>query len=206
MLKLTYAPGTIAIAVAIALEEADIPYEQIKVDFASAEQTKPSYLAINPKGRVPALITEGGAVMTETGALLEYIAALKPDVGLIPDAPTDAAHMRAVMFYIASTMHIAHAHKMRGTRWADLPASHADMAAKVPQTMANCADYVVSDCLRGDFVIGDRFSLADAYLFTVCTWLAGDGVALADFPVIDAYLARMEARDSVKTIRAKGML
>lgn len=206
MLKLYYAPGTISIAVAIALEEAGLPYEAIKVDFATAAQTKPAYLAINPKGRVPALVTQAGTVLTETGALLEYIAARVPDARLMPSDPEEATHMRSVMFYMASTMHVAHAHKMRGSRWADQQSSWEDMTAKVPQTMAACADFVQSDCLRGDFVMGEAFSVADAYAFMVCNWMEGDGVPASNYPKIGNFLATMENRDSVKAMRARGML
>lgn len=205
-MKLFYANGTISIAPAIALVEAGLDHDLSRLDFAEAAQTKPEYLAINPKGRVPALVLADGTVLTETGALLDYIAALAPDAGLVPDAAADAAHMRAVMYYLASTMHVAHAHKMRGTRWADKAESHADMTAKVPQTMAACAAYVEAECLRGDYVCGGAFTVADAYLFVVCNWLAGDGVSVADYPKITAFMARMEARDSVKAVRAKGML
>jgi len=204
-MNLYYARGTISLAPAIALLEAGLPHDLTRVDFASAEQTMPAYLAVNPKGRVPALVLEDGTVLTETGALLDFIAALAPEAGLVPADPVQAAHMRAVMYYLASTMHVAHAHKMRGTRWADKADSHADMAAKVPQTMTDCAAFVVAECLRGDFVCGARFTLADAYLFVVCNWLEGDGVDMQAFPEITAYLARMGARDSVKTVRARGM-
>ncbi len=206
MMKLYYAKGTISIAVAIALEEAGLAYAPVKVDFATAEQTREPYLALNPKGRVPTLVTDSGTVLTETGALLDYVAALVPEAGLLPKTAEDAAHMRGVMYYLASTMHVAHAHKMRGTRWADQPDSHADMAAKVPQTMATCAAYVEANCLRGDFVLGDALSIADPYLFIVCNWLSGDGVEVGDYPAVAGFLARMEARDSVKAVRAKGML
>ncbi|KAG1647489.1 Glutathione S-transferase GST-6.0 [Nymphon striatum] len=161
MMKLYFATGTISVAVAITLEEAGLPYEPLKVDFSKAEQTKPDYLKLNPKGRVPALVTKGGTILTETGALLDYIAALQPDAGLIPQDAEDAAHMRSVMYYLASTMHIAHAHKMRGSRWADQQSSYDDMAAKVPQTMTTCAEYVQTDCLRGDFTTGDSLTIAD---------------------------------------------
>ncbi|MFT6675041.1 MAG: glutathione S-transferase [Sulfitobacter sp.] len=206
MLKLYYATGTISIAVALGLQEAGLPYQAIKVDFASAEQTKPDYLAINPKGRVPALVLENGTILTETGALLDYIAALAPQAGLIPQDPETAAHMRSVMYYLASTMHIAHAHKMRGSRWADAQSSFDDMRAKVPQTMRACADYIQTGCLRGDYVTGDSLSLADLYLFVVCNWLEGDKVSRSDLPQIDAFLNRMETRASVKAVRAKEML
>ena len=206
MLKLYYAPGTISIAVAIALEEAGLAYEPIKVDFGAAAQTKPDYLAINPKGRVPALVTQNGTILTETGALLDYIAALAPDAGLIPSDPEDAAHMRSVMYYMASTMHVAHAHKMRGSRWADQQSSWEDMQAKVPETVAASAAFVQSDCLRGGYVMGDRLSLADPYVYMVSSWMEGDGVPPRDYPAIEAFLANMESRASVKAVRAKGML
>ncbi len=206
MLKLYYAPGTISIAVAIALEEAGLAYDPVKVDFAGAAQTKPEYLAINPKGRVPALVTDKGTVLTETGALLDYIAAIAPDAHLVPQGAEDAAHMRSVMYYLASTMHVAHAHKMRGTRWADQQSSFDDMKAKVPQTVAACATYVEAECIRGDYATGDTLSLADPYLYIVCSWIEGDGVPRAGFPKIDAFLTRMETRTSVKAVREKGML
>lgn len=206
MIKLHFAPGTISIAVAIALEEAGLPYEAIKVDFASGAQTKPDYLAVNPKGRVPALVTSKGTIITETGALLDYIATQAQDAKLVPQDSEAAAHMRSVMYYLASTMHVAHAHKMRGSRWADQQSSFDDMKAKVPETMAACATYVEAECLRADFVTGDTLSIADPYLFMVCSWMEGDGVPRAGFPKIDAFRTRMENRASVKAVREKGML
>ena len=206
MLKLYFAPRTISIAVAIALEEAGLPYEAIKVDFKTAEQTSPIYLAVNPKGRVPALATSDGTVLTETGALLDYVAALSPSAQLVPSDPSEAAKMRGVMYYLASTMHVAHAHKLRGSRWADQPSSFEDMAAKVPETMTACAAFVEAECLAGDYVLGDDFSLAEPYLFVVCNWLSGDGVNVEDFPTIQGFMARMEARPSVQSVRERGML
>lgn len=204
-MRLYYAPGTISVAVAIALHEAGLEFEPVLVSFKEAAQTKPDFLAVNPKGRVPTLETEG-AHLTETGALLDYVAARAPDAGLVPADPLEAAQMRSVMYYLASTMHVNHAHGMRGTRWADAPKSHADMAAKVPQTMAESARYVQDHCLRGPFVLGAHISIADPYLFLVCNWLTGDGVDLADFPRIAAYLAHMRTRASVQAVTRQGML
>ncbi len=206
MMKLYYAPGTISIAVAIALEEAGLPYEPTKVDFKAAEQTLRPYLAINPKGRVPALALDDGTILTETGALLEYIAARAPEAKLIPENPVDAAHMRSAMFYLASTMHVAHAHKMRGARWATQQSSFDDMTALVPQTMAASAGFVEAHILRGDTVLGDSFSIADPYLFIVCNWLEGDNVDVSLYPKIQNFLHQMETRSSVKSVRERGML
>lgn len=205
-MRLHYAPRTISIAVAITLEEAGLTYDAVPVDFKSAEQTKPAYLALNPKGRVPVLETDSGTVLTETGALLDYIAALAPRANLVPDDPEHAAQMRSVMYFLTATMHVNHAHMRRGNRWATEQSSFDDMAAKVPQTMADCARYFVSDCLEGDFVLGDRFSIADPHAYMLCSWLEGDGVSLQGFPEIAAYLDRMKSRPSVQAVTAKGML
>ncbi|WP_425044464.1 glutathione S-transferase family protein [Primorskyibacter sp. S87] len=204
-MQLYYAPNTISIAVAIALEEAGIDYEPVQVDFSISEQTKAAYQQINPKGRVPALVVEGG-ILTETGALLDYIATKAPEAGLVPSDSLQAARMREVMYYLASTMHVNHAHKMRGHRWADAQSSWNDMAAKVPQTMTESCAYIEENGLRGPYVLGTDVSLADCYLHVVCSWLEGDGVDVSAFPKIMAFRDAMETRPSVQAVRAKGML
>jgi len=202
-MKLYYAPGTISIAVAIALNEAGLDYDTQKLDFAAGEQRSDAYAAINPKGRVPALDIKDD-ILTETGAILDYIAALAP--GLLPTDPVQAARARGVMYYLASTMHVNHAHKMRGSRWADNESSRVDMRAKVPRTMTASAAHVETHCITGPYVLGDTPCIADAYLFVVCNWLRGDGVDLAPFPKLRAFMDTMNARPSVIAVRAQGML
>ncbi len=205
MLRLYYAPGTIAVATAITLFEAGLEFEPVPVDFATGEQAKPDYLKINPKGRVPALATDRG-ILSETGALLDYIAAIAPEAGLVPGDPFEAAKMREVMYYLAATMHVNHAHKMRGHRWADKQSSFRDMAAKVPETVAASCAHIETGCRMAPFVLGKAISLADPYLFTVCAWAAGDGVDMTAFPRLSGFLAMMEQRASVRAVRAAGIL
>jgi glutathione S-transferase len=204
-MQLYYAPNTISVAVAIALEEAGIEYETVKIDFTAKEQTGAAYAQINPKGRVPALAVEGG-ILTETGALLEYIADMAPDAGLRPQEPVQLARMREVMFYLASTMHVNHAHRLRGARWAKERSSWKDMQKMVPQTMAASCEYISQAGLRGPFVLGEEISLADCYLYVVCTWLEGDGVNVTDFPKIQNFMTAMEQREAIRAVYAKGML
>ena len=204
-MQLFYTPNTISMSVAIALQEAGIAHDLTLVDFAKAQQTDADYLAINPKGRVPTLVVEGKA-FTETGALLELIATLAPLKNLVPTDPVQAVKMRSVMFYLASTMHINHAHRMRGSRWANEQSSFDDMATKVPETMAASAKYIEEECLTGPFILGDTFSIADIYLFNICTWLAGDGVTASNYPKITTHMAMMETRTSVQKIRELGIL
>ncbi len=119
MMKFFYAPNTCSLASHIALEEAGAEYEAIRIDFTKADQKKPDYLAINPKARVPALVTEQG-VLTETPALLVYVAQRYPASKLAPiEDPFALAEVQAFNSYLCSTVHVAHAHRMRGYRWAD---------------------------------------------------------------------------------------
>ncbi|WP_297771898.1 glutathione S-transferase family protein [uncultured Roseovarius sp.] len=204
-MKLYYAKGTIAIATAIALHEAGLDFDPVRLDFRAGEQTGPEYQAINPKGRVPALVTDQG-ILTETGAILDYIADIAPAAGLRPSDPYEAAKMREAMCYLASTMHVNHAHKMRSHRWADQQSSFDDMKAKSVQTMTESATHVENHMLQGPYVLGETFSLADPYLFVACNWLEGDGVTVADYPKITAFIEAMRGRASVAQVIADNMI
>lgn len=201
MLKLYCAPKTISTAVVVALNESGVHWEPVRVDFASGEQTKPDYLAINPKGRVPVLMTPEGP-LTEAGAILEYLAETAMP-GYVPADPLARARMREVMFYLASTMHVNHAHKMRGRRWANEETSLADMTAKVPETMAASATYI-EGLISGPFLFGRDLTLADFYLYPVANWLEGDGVDVSRYPKITAFLAAMDESRGVRRAKADG--
>jgi glutathione S-transferase len=197
-LTLYLAPGTCAMAVRIALVEAGAPHRIHIVDFAAAEQRSPAYLAINPKGRVPALATERG-VLTETPALLLYVAQRFPAAELAPlDDPFLLARMQEVNSFLASTVHVSHAHGRRGSRWADDEQAIAAMLAKMPQNMRDGFAEIEHHYLTGPWVLGERFSLADIYLFVVASWLKSDGVAIEEFPKVAAHTARMLARPAVQ--------
>ena len=202
MLKLFYAPGTCSLASHIALEEAGADYEARRVDFSTAEQTKPDYLAVNPKGRVPVLLTDRG-VITETPAILTYIAETNPAANLAPRGDAFAfAQLQSFMNYLCSTVHVAHAHGRRGARWADDPAAHEAMKAKVASNMAACFELIENKMLEGPFVLGETYSVADPYLFTIAGWLESDGVDPARFPKILDHRNRMTARPAVARVLA----
>jgi len=203
-MKFYYAPGTVSVASAYLLEETGVAYDPHRIDFKNSEQTSPEYLAINPKARVPALVTDEG-ILTETGAILEYLAGLVPDRALVPADAWQAAQMRSVMYYLASTAHVNHAHKHRGHRWATQQSSFDDMTAKVPETMAAACRFMEDTWPLSPFVLGDAMSVADPYLFSVCTWLDGDGVTIADYPKLAAHFAMMSARPAATALRDKGI-
>lgn len=198
MLKLFFASNTCALASHIALEEAAAPYEAVRVDFRTNGQRKPEYLAINPKGRVPALLTSRG-ILTETPAILAFIAQSFPAARLAPlDDPYEFARVQAFNSYLCSTVHVAHAHRMRGYRWADDPAAIAEMQRKVPTTVGDCFELIESTMLEGPWVMGESYTVCDPYLFTLSQWLDGDGVDVKRFPKVVELQQRMNARPAVQ--------
>jgi glutathione S-transferase len=203
MLRLYYATGTCALATHIALEEARAPYEAVRVDFGAQAQRSPEYLAINPKARVPALVTEHGT-LTETPALLIYVAQSFPAAELAPlSDPFALGQVQEFNSYLCATVHVAHAHGRRGSRWADNAAAIEAMKRKVPSTMTECFELIETKLLKGPWVMGERYTVCDPYLFTIASWLEGDGVDTAKLPRVLEHRRRMLARPAVQKVVAE---
>lgn len=203
MLTLYYSPNSCALASHLALEHAGLHYEARHIDFAKNEQRSEAYLAINPKGRVPALVT-GQGILTETPAILVYICQLNPDAGLAPlDDPFTFAQLQSFNSYLCSTVHVAHAHRHRGHRWTDSEDAMATMTAKVPQNMRDCFTLIETSLLQGPWVLGNSYTVADMYLFTVSRWLEGDGVDIKGFPHVADHFRRMEKNPVVQRVLAR---
>jgi len=202
MFTLYYAPHTCALASHIALEQAGAVYEAVRLDFRAEAQRAPAYLAINPKGRVPALVTPRG-VLTETPAILAFIAQSFPEARLAPlDDPFDFARMQAFNSYLCSTVHVAHAHRVRGYRWADDPAAIEEMKRKAPRVLADCFDLIERTMIAGPWVLGEAISVCDAYLYTVTGWLAGARIETARYPKIADHHGRMALEPAVRRVLA----
>jgi glutathione S-transferase len=198
MIKLYYAPHTCSLASHIALEEAGAEYSTVRIDFAANEQRTSEYLAINPKGRVPALVTDRG-ILTESPAMLAFIAQSFPQARLAPfDDPFAFAQVQAFNSYLCSTLHVAHAHRMRGHRWADDPSAIREMQRKVPEAVGACYDLIERDMLKGPWVIGDAYTICDPYLFTFAQWLEDDGIDPSRIPRVIDHRNRMSARKTVR--------
>jgi glutathione S-transferase len=198
MLTLYFAPETCALASLIALEEAGADYKTVRLNFADGEQRKPDYLAVNPKGRVPALVTQRG-ILTETPAILAFIAQTFPAARLAPLEDAFAfAQVQSFNSYLCSTVHVAHAHRLRGSRWADDPAAIEAMKKKVPQSVGDCFTLIEGEMFAGPWVMGSDYTICDPYLYTVARWLEGDGVDIARFPKVQDHFRRMEQRPAVQ--------
>lgn len=199
MLKLYFAPGTCALASHIALEEAGADYQAVRLSFASEDQRKPDYLAINPKGRVPALVTERG-VLTETPAILAFVAQSFAGANLAPTDPFAFGEVQAFNSYLCSTVHIAHAHRPRASRWTDDEAAIKAIRAKVPQNMTDCFDLIESRMFVGPWVMGDSYTIADPYLFAITRWLESDSVDPRRFAKVWDHHNRMLERPAVTRV------
>jgi len=203
MLKLYYAPNTCALASHVALEQAGADYEIVRVDFAANEQRGAEYLGINPKGRVPALVTDRG-ILTETPAILAFVAQSFPDARLAPLEDAFAfAHVQSFNSYLCSTVHVAHAHRMRGYRWADDAAAIEAMRRKVPQSVGECFDLIERELFAGPWVMGGVYSICDPYLFTLAQWLEADGVDVAGLPRVADHRRRMAELPAVRKALAE---
>lgn len=202
MIRFFHSPGSCSLASLIALEEAGAKYEVVPTSTKAGDQRKPEYLAINPKGRVPALVTEQG-VLTENVAILAWIAQAFPAAKLAPTDPWAFAQAQAFNSYLASTVHVAHAHRHRGYRWADEESSFEDMRRKVPQTVGEAFALIETELFQGPYVLGQAFSICDAYLFTVADWLEGDGVDPKGLPRVLEHRERIRARPAVRKVLAQ---
>ena len=200
MLTLYYAPHTCALATHIVLEEVGAAYAGKRIDFATNQQRSPEYLEVNPKGRVPALVTDRG-ILTETPAMLVYVAQSFPKQGLAPmDDPFLFAQIQSFNSWLCSHLHVAHAHRMRGYRWvdADDAPSIAAMQRKVPQSVGESFAMVEREMLKGPWVMGEHYTICDPYLFTLAQWLEADGVDPGRIPRVIDHRRRVGERPATR--------
>ncbi len=200
MLTLYYAAHTCSLATHIVLEEVGADYSTVRIDFARQQQESPEFLKVNPKARVPALITDRG-ILTETPAMLVYVAQSFPKSRLVPmDDPFAFAQVQAFNSYLCSHLHVAHAHRMRGHRWvdADDKASIAAMQRKVPESVGGAFEMIEREMLKGPWVMGEHYTICDPYLFTLAQWLEKDGVDPGRIPRVVDHRRRMAERPEVK--------
>lgn len=200
MLKLYYTAHTCSLATHIVLEEVGADYSTVRIDFGKEQQKSADYLKVNPKARVPALVTDKG-ILTETPAMLVYVAQSFPALRLaLMDDPFAFAQVQSFNSYLCSHLHVAHAHRMRGHRWvdADDAASIAAMQRKVPESVGAGFELIEREMLKGPWVMGEHYTICDAYLFTLAQWMEKDGVDPARIPRVVDHRRRMSERPSVK--------
>jgi glutathione S-transferase len=206
MLKLYYAPNACSLAPHIALNETGAEYEAVKVDTRNGEQRGAAYLVINPKGRVPTLVTERGT-LTEVPVILGFIARNFPKAELAPADGFEFFRMQSFNSYLSSTIHGTFGHLFRPERYADSDAAKAEMRAHVPQSLAQQFRLVEDQLSDGREWVQGRYSVSDPYLYVFARWLAReDSGGIENLPKLKAHRARMQTRPAVlKTLEQEGL-
>ena len=201
-MKLFYMPGACSLAPHIALREAGLPFDLVKVDGGSKKTSAgDDYLAINVKGSVPAVKLDDGQVLTEAAVIQQYIADKAPAKKLAPASGTPERYrLQEWMNYIASEMH-------KGIGQLFNKAMPDDYRDAVKKGLAGKQFAYLEKTLAGrEYLMGD-FTVADGYLFTVLNWTNFQKIDLSAFPNITAYMKRVAARPAVQAaLTAEGLL
>lgn len=191
-MKLYYSPGACSLAPHIAAKEEGLALDLERVDL-STHRTEhgQDYRRLNPKGYVPALELDDGTLLTENVAILPFIADLRPEAGLAP-APETMARTRLVewLAFLATELH-----KSFGPLFHR---SSDSLKAEARDTIERWLAYVGDQFAGRDFLMGDHFTVADAYLFVILRWCEMAQIPLAKFPVLASYRARIAARPAVQ--------
>ncbi len=201
-MKLYYSRGACSLAPHIVLLEAGLPFTLEKVDLKTKKTEHGGDLtAINPKGAVPTLQLDDGRVLTEGAAIVQYLADQKPETGLAPRAGTfERYQLMEILNYIASEVH-------KGFSPLFNPGLPADWKSVVLANLDKKFQWLSGYLGTKQYLTGDTFTVADAYLFTILGWSPHVGIDLSKWPTLTAYLARVERRPKVQeALRAEGRI
>jgi len=201
-MKLYYATGTCSLSPHIVLLEAGLPYTLERIDFATKKTPAGiDYFTINSKGTVPALQLDDGRLLTEGPAIIQYLADQKPDSGLAPRAGTfERYQLMEILNYITSEVHKAFSPLFN-------PKISADWRASAQANLEKKFDWLSGFLKDKAFLMGNAFTVADAYLFTVLTWTRPLKIDLARWPVLNAYQQRIAPRPTVqRALKESGLL
>jgi glutathione S-transferase len=200
-MKLYYSPGACSLASHIALHETGLPFEIEKVDFATKKTASgEDFNLINPKSYVPAIRLDDGSILTEGGAVLQYIADLQPDSGLAPKAGTmERYRLQEWLTFIGTEIHKTFSPLFNKTAAEEVKTNARNLLGKR-------LGYVETQLQNKPYLMGEQFSVADAYLFTVMRWSNFTGLDLTPFPRLREYMARVGARPKVQAaMQAEGL-
>jgi glutathione S-transferase len=201
-MKLFLTPGACSLSPHIALREAGLSFDFEEVDLRTKKtKTGGDYWAVNPKGSVPALQLDNGQVLTEGPAIVQYIADLKPEAHLAPAAGTmERYRLQEWLNYISSELH---------KRFGPLfnPAASDEQKKAMHEELANKFDFVAKSLEGKQYLVGNNFTVADGYLFTILSWTGHVGIDLSKWPALKSYFERIAARPAVTaTLKAEGLV
>jgi glutathione S-transferase len=193
-MKLYYTPGACSQAVHIALRESGLPFTTEKVDIkAKKTESGADYKAINPKGYVPALEDEG-RIFTEVQALLQYVGDKKADSGIVPRPLTLERYRLVEMLAFIST----ELHKQFSPFF--YPGTPDDTKAQLKDKIGSRFEYLDGILAKQPFLLGDAFTVADAYLFVMTSWARNLKFDLTKYPNLGAFSERVASRPAVQAV------
>lgn len=202
-MKLYYTPGACSLSPHIVAREIGLPITLERVDLATHRTEHGNdYMAVNPNGYVPAMRMDNDMVLTEGAAIVQFLADLKPEAGLLPPAGTIArAQVQAQLNFIATELH-----KHFGPLF--VPNAPAEAKAQAKAVIARRLDYIESVFADGrPYFSGSRYSVSDIYLFVIVAWCGPFGIDLAPWPKIGAFMGSVGARPRVQeALRAEGLM
>lgn len=201
MTTLCYAKKTCSIGIHVLMEEIGKPYDLKIVDFSKKEQKEPEYLAINPKGKVAALVRDDGSVVTEFTSIAMALALANPEANLMPMDPEGMVRTVEAMDFAIGTIHmLSWRMYRRPDAYSDIPEAIEQLKVRGKDAMMAAFDVVDKDLEGREWLVGDSFTVADAALYYNEYWAVD--VAGWDLPPnVKAHYERMKQRPSVKASR-----
>ncbi len=201
-MKLYYAPGACSLASHIALHETGLPFEIDKLNVPTKTTSSgEDFMRINPKGYVPAIKLDDGSILTEGAAILQYIADQNPDSGLAPKPDSmERYRLQEWLTFIGTEIHKTFSPLFNKTATEEVKSNARNLLIKR-------LGYVETQLANKPYLMGDHFTVADAYLFVVVSWSSHVDFNLAQFPRIKEYTARIAARPTVQAaMKAEGLI
>ena len=200
-MNLYYAPGACSLAPHIVMREAGFPVELKKVDLKAKQFEGGDYRTVNGKGYVPALKLDDGSVLTEAPVVMQYLADQKPESGLAPKAGSmDRYRLQEWLNFITSELH-------KGMGNFFNPALTEEWRKAVTDRLSLRMDWLAKQLEGRNYLMGDKFTVADAYLFVILNWAAPSKFDLSKWPVLQEYHKRVAARPKVQeALKAEGLI
>jgi glutathione S-transferase len=198
---LYYTPGACSLSPHIALREAGLPFELKKVDFRTKQiEGGGDFTRVNPKWYVPALELDSGEILTEGPVVVQYIADQRPESGLAPKAGTlERYRLQEWLNFVSTEIHKSFSPLFN-------PNAAPDWKTGTTGNLVKRLDWLESRLQGATYLLGDRFTVADGYLFVTLSWSGHVGIDLARWPALAAYTGRVAARPKVKeALRAEGL-
>jgi len=202
MVKLYFSPGACSLSPHIVLRESGLPFELEQVNLQTKKlKSGGDFLEINPKGQVPVLKLDSGDILTEGPAIVQYIADQKPESGLAPKAGTiQRYHVQEWLNFITSELHKSFTPLFR----QNTPEEYAKISK---ENLANRFSFLDKELGKRQYLMGDKFTVPDAYAFTVVGWSKYKDIDLSRWPNLKGYMDRVGARPKVQeAMKAEGLL